>query len=104
MAAAVLAALTAPAAADDELTATTLKVERAYNMAHALLAVDNSGDGYDWATFSCVFTAKNEPVYEGSAFIQKIVARGRTISRIGFFYNAAVDKITCRLVSTGPQR
>jgi hypothetical protein len=37
-------------------------------MTHALLAIDNPNDGYDWATFSCVLTVKDEPVFETPAW------------------------------------
>jgi hypothetical protein len=100
-AAIMLAAITTARA--DDLSVTTLKIDRGV-VTNVLMAIDNpSDDSYARAFFSCVFTVKGEPVFEAMAWAEKIVPRGRTIKRYGFSYTGPVDKAECRSTSTQRQ-
>jgi hypothetical protein len=103
-AAIMLAAITtARAVPADDLTVTTLKIDRGV-VTNVLMAIDNpSDDGYARAYFSCVFFVKGEPVFEAMAWAEKIVPRGRTIKRYGFSYTGPVDKAECRSTSAHRQ-
>jgi hypothetical protein len=102
IASAMIVLAAAPAMAAEEPTATVLRIENGSHMTHLLIAID-SDTAYNYARFSCVLSFKNEPVFEGGAFVERI-QNGRTINRAGLLYKGKIDQASCRLLQTGAAR